>query len=91
MELKIGILYLGLHNQLKKTYGYNIITRKEFFGKIGKHFQTPKNLRPLILNEMIKKNLIKKIDRDNIEILNIDIDIDKPEGCHELYKMVGLI
>lgn len=89
MELKVGILYLALHNQLRKCYGCHIITRKEFFGKIGKHFMTPKNLRPLILKEMCKQNLIKQIDRDNIEILHIDINIET--DCNKLYKMVGLI
>jgi len=88
LELKVGILYLSLHNQLKKSYRYRIITRKEFFGKIGMHFMTPKNLRPIILREMVKKKLIKKIGRDNLEILPINIDIEK--DCSELYKMVGL-
>ena len=88
-NLKIGLLYLGLHNQLVKKYGANnLMTRKEFFEKIGRHFLLPKNLRPLIIIEMVEKKLIEKIDRDNIRILKYEIDIEK--DVSKLYKLAGL-
>ena len=88
-SLKIGLLYLGLHNQLVKKFGVNnSMSRKEFFEKIGRHFLLPKNLRPIIILEMIDKKLIEKIDRDNIRILECEIDIEK--DANKLYKLVGL-
>ena len=88
-KLEIGLLYLGLHNQLIKKFGVDhIITRKEFFCKLGKHGQIPKPLRPIVTIEMIEKKLIEKVDRDNIKILKCDIDIEK--DASKLYKIAGL-
>jgi len=88
-KLEIGLLYLGLHNQLIKKFGVDhIITRKEFFCKLGKHGQIPKPLRPIVAIEMIEKKLIEKVDRDNIKILKCDIDIEK--DASKLYKIAGL-
>lgn len=87
--LKVGLLYLGLHNQLLKKYGIDgIIKRKEFFCKLGKHGQIPKNLRHLVIKEMEDKKLIEKINRDEIKILKIDINIE--EDCNELYKLADI-
>jgi len=88
-SLKVGLLYLGLHNQLVKKFGVNnLMTRKEFFEKIGRHFLLPKNLRPIIIIEMTEKKLIERVDRDNIRILECEIDIEK--DVSKLYKLVGL-
>lgn len=89
---KIGLLYLSLHNQLKKKYGINsIISRKEFFCKLGKHFMIPIDLRYYILLEMVKTNLIEKINRDSIKILPCDIDIEKLEDRNKIVQLINLI
>jgi hypothetical protein len=76
--LPIKILYLSLHNQLKKIYGINrIITRKEFFCKLGKHSQVPKIARILVIKEMEEMNLIKQLNRENILILNCEWDLER--------------
>jgi len=78
-----------LHNQLIKKYGVNnLISRKDFFTKIGKHFLLPKTLRPIIIIEMTEKKLIERVDRDNLRILKCEIDIEK--DASKLYKLVGL-
>lgn len=88
-KIKIGILYLGLHNQLVKKFGVNhTLSRKEFFCKLGKHYIIPKNIRPLILDEMVKKELIERIDRDRLKVLPCEIDIEK--DSNKLYKMAGI-
>jgi hypothetical protein len=88
-RISIGILYLGLHNQLIKKYGENkIINRKEFFIKIGRHAQIPKKIRPLVLLEMENRNLIKKIDRDKIKILKEKVDLEN--NLKKLYKLAGI-
>ena len=87
--LKIGILYLGLYSQLVRKFGVNhIISRKEFFCKLGKHYLIPNSVRPLVLKEMEKKQLIKRIDRDNVQILACDIDLEK--NASELFKLAGI-
>jgi hypothetical protein len=86
VKLKVGLLYLGLHNQLVKTYGCIVISRKEFFGKIGKHYMLPKQLRHYVLKEMEESNLIEKVNRDEIKILPYEIDIE--ENYQELIKMI---
>ena len=87
--LKIGILYLGLHNQLVKKYGVNgIIKRKEFFCKLGKHGQIPKQIRHLVILEMQKKKLLELINRDEIKILQIDIDLER--DANKLFQLAGV-
>lgn len=89
-KLKIGLLYLGLHNQLVKKYGVNkTITRKEFFCKLGKHYMIPKDLRHYIVKEMEKASLIERLNRDEIKILHCDIDIEKDQD--KLYKILGFV
>ncbi|GEM_PF-1610745 len=87
--LKAGLLYLGLHNQLVKKYGAGtIISRKEFFEKIGRHYILPKVLRPLITKEMEQAELIRVVNRDNLEILPTDIDIEK--DSNKIYHILHM-
>lgn len=87
-SLKIGLLYLSLHNQLSKNADRNkILSRKEFFCIIGKHFLIPKSLRYLIIKEMVVKKLIKE-ENNNIRILNTDLDLKK--DTNKIYRMEGL-
>jgi len=84
-NLKIGILYLGLHNQMQKKYGVNaIIPRKFFDEKLGRFNHLHKKLRAVVLVEMEEKKLIEKIDRDNIRILPCEIDLERDMNklCH---------
>ena len=86
---KTGLLYLGLHNQLIKKFGEEgVVKRKDFFCKLGKHGQIPKNIRYLVIKEMEQKKLIKIINRDEIQIERIDIDIEK--DSNKLYEMAGI-
>jgi hypothetical protein len=88
-SLKLGILYLGLHNQLLKKFGSGaIIKRKEFFCKLGKHGQIPKNIRYLVIKEMEEKKLLELVNRDEIKILKIDIDIEKDSS--KLFQLAGI-
>lgn len=88
-NLKKGILYLGLHNQLIKKYGAGgIIKRKEFFCKLGKHGQIPKQIRYLVIKEMEKKELVEIVNRDEIKILEIDINLER--DANKLYEMAGI-
>ena len=89
MKIKIGILYLGLHNQLEKKFGENaLISRKELFTKLGRHSQIPKKLRPVVINEMEKKKLLKKVNRDYVQLIKLDIDIEKESN--KLNEIAGL-
>lgn len=88
-KLKIGLLYLSLHNQLIKRVGINrIINRKDFFCIIGKHFLIPKNLRYLIIKEMEYRKLINQITNDEIHILEYEFNLEK--DANKFYQMVGL-
>ena len=88
-DLKLGILYLGLHNQLVKKYGIEgIIKRKDFFCKLGKHGQIPKQIRYLVIKEMEEKKLLEIVNRDEIKVLKIDIDLER--DANKLYQMAGI-
>ena len=89
MGLNIGLLYLSLHNQLKKKVGLNrIINRKEFFTILGKHFLIPKNVRACIVKEMELMHLIKIVNRDTFKILDFNLDIEK--DANKFYKTLEL-
>lgn len=88
-KLKIGLLYLGLHNQLVKKYGEGrTITRKEFYEKIGRHYMLPKNLRPLIIKEMELGKLLKQVGRDKLQLSPREIDIEKESN--KIYCILGM-
>ena len=87
-SLKVRLLYISIHNQLNKNSGRDkLVTRKEFFCVIGKHFLVPKNLKYLVIKEMIDKNLIKE-ENHEFKILNTDLNLE--EDANKIYQMGGL-
>jgi len=88
-KIKEGILYLSLHNLLRKKFGINTtITKKELFCELGKHFLVPKPLRSIVIIEMEKRKLLKEVDRRNVEILVCEIDLEKDQN--KFYEQMGL-
>ena len=88
-KLKIGLLYVSLHNQLKKNMDINKeIDKKNFFCIVGKHFLIPKNLKIVIIKEMEELNLIKINKNERIKILRCDIDMKN--DVNKLYRMCGI-
>jgi len=88
-KIPIGLLYLSLHNLLKRKHGVNnIITRKEFFCELGKHYLVPKNLRPIIIKEMEEIKLIKQQPLGNILILKCEWDLEK--DVQEFYQRFNI-
>lgn len=84
-ELKVGLLYLALHNQLTKKYGVGgVITRKDFFAKVGRHHQIPKPLRHVVIKEMYEKKLIDVESRDIIRIKGCKLDLNR--DAHKLLR-----
>ena len=51
----------------------------------------PIDLRYYILLEMVKTNLVEKINRDSIKILPCDIDIEKLEDRNKIVQLINLI
>lgn len=87
--LPIKILYLALHNQLKKKFGINrVIERKEFYCKLGKHSQVPKIARVLVIKEMEEMGLIKQESRDRILILECEWELEK--DIKKFYEWMGI-
>ena len=83
------ILYLAFHNSLKKVHGVNhIVSRKDIFSKLGRQFLVPKPLRASCLIELERMNLLERVDRDNLKILDCQIDIETEPD--KFIKMLGL-
>jgi hypothetical protein len=88
-NLNIGILYISLHNLLRKKVGINrTISKKEFYCILGKHFIIPKNLRCVAIKEMEIRGLVKQENNENIKILNCDYDLEN--NINEWYQRVGI-
>ena len=87
--LNIALLYLSLHNLLKKKIGLNrYITRKEFYCILGKHFLIPKPTRCAVIREMELMNLVKAEGKDTLKILDYDLDIER--DVQKFYKTLEL-
>ena len=77
-KLDKKILYLSFHNSLRKKFGINrVVTKKEIIIKLGRQFLVPKHLREDAINELERMELLEKVDRNNIKILDCDICIEK--------------
>lgn len=89
MELKKSILYLSLHNSLKKIHGINRPVEKEKIKiKLGRQYLVPKRLRDEAIKELEKIGLIK-IKGNIIYILNGEFDLEnKP---NEFFKCIGML
>jgi len=88
-KLPIKILYLALHNQLKKKFGIDRTTPlKEFYCKLGKHSQVPKIARFLVIKEMEEMGLIKQKSRDNFLVLECEWDLER--DANKFYQWVGI-
>lgn len=82
-------MYLSLYNSLTKVYGVNrIITKKDFFTKISRHYLVPKPLRPLVLREMEKMKLLECNDNNEIQIMSYEINLHKE--VKKFYRDMGL-
>ena len=87
-DLNIGILYITLYNLLrKKVEADRIISRKDFFTILGKHYLVPKVLRDAVVREMEKRFLVEKMSRDSIKILECDYDLER--DTKKFYQMLG--
>ncbi len=87
-DLSIGILYISLYTLLRKKVDLDrIISRKEFFTILGKHYLVPRVLRDVVIKEMEKRELIEKVSRDSIRILECDYDLER--DANKFYEMIG--
>ena len=88
-ELNVGLLYISLHNLLRKKAGISrCISKKDFFTILGKHFLIPKNIRIVIIKEMEERKLVKQENQNNIKILDCEVDLEKDTS--KFYQRVGL-
>jgi hypothetical protein len=89
MNLNIGLLYLSLHNQLRKKIGLEgTITRKILFEKLGRHYLIPKNLRDVVIEEMKQRKMLKEVEKGKFKLIGGCLDIEK--DVSKIYKMAGL-
>lgn len=89
MGINISLLYVSLHNQLKKSVGLNrIITRKDFYTILGKHFLIPKNVRICVLKELELMNMVERIDKNTVKVLDYDLDIER--DVNKFYQTLKL-
>lgn len=88
-KINTNILYLCLHNLLKRRYGVDQeITKKELFCELGKHFLVPKKVKPLIIKEMEVLNLLKQQKGGTILILKNDFDLEN-DAC-KFFEYYGI-
>ena len=88
-QLNIGLLYISLHNLLKRRVGINrYISRKDFYTILGKHFLIPKNIRIVVIKEMEQRGLVKQETKNDIKILNCDLDMEN--NLSSWFQKVGI-
>jgi len=81
MEKEKGILYLVIHKKMEERVNMSrIYPKKDFFRMLGETFHVPKNMRIVVMKEMINKNLIEDLGtrrNNNLKVLKTDICINK--------------
>jgi len=87
-KLEIGLLYISLHNLLRKKVGINrYISKKDFYTILGKHFLIPKNIRIIVIKEMENKGLVTQ-EKEDIKILDCEWDLE--HNTNQWFQKVGI-
>jgi hypothetical protein len=88
--LKVDILYIALHNELTRDFGVNrIIPRKLVCIKLGRFHHLSNGLRQLVIKELEQKGILEVVNRDNVKILPLEIDL--VNNSTKLFELVGLL
>lgn len=81
------IFYLYIHTKLAERSTNSSLTYKEAVSYLHE-WRIPKHIRIIIIKELELLGLIKRINRDFIELKRPDINLD---NISELYSLVGLL
>jgi hypothetical protein len=88
-ELDICIFYLCVHKRIHEKVGLSGFMLKEnFYRLLGETYHIPKNLRVVILKEMVKYKMIEETDKRHIKVLPLMIDPE--ENANKFYDQLGL-
>lgn len=88
--LNLGLLYLSLHNQMRKKWGVNrIVSKKDFYAFLGRHFLIPKHIRDASIIELERMDLLERVDKHNIKIkgLNFNLEEDNQKIYNKFYLL----
>lgn len=81
-----GILYLCMHKRIHEKFGKHGEVRKEIlFRLFGEVYHVPKNLRPLVLKEMIEKKMLRPNGNNNSHLLILPLYADPEVEYNKLY------
>lgn len=88
-DISLNLLYISLHNLLLRKVGTDrMMTQKELFCHLGKHFLIPGKIKPVILKEMQNLKMIEKVDRYKIKVLECKWDLEK--DAQKFYEWAGI-
>ncbi len=87
MKEKIPIIYLEMHDRLFNKFGKEEFETKELIGIFGRVYHIRKNLRYAVLKDMIGFNLINKITKMRLSLIELKMDVN---NTSKVYKQVGL-
>ena len=79
------IFYLFLHSKLFYKFG-KVIKRKEVITYMFE-WRIPKKIRPLILEEMILLGLVKRVDRNFVEL---EMPKFNEDDCNCYFEKLGI-
>jgi len=81
------VFYFYIHHKLKEKYGELATLRIKEARSFLFEWRLPKNIRPLIIEELIMLNLIEKIDGRTIKLNKTKFIMD---DLREFYKVVEI-
>ena len=87
MKEKIPIIYLEMHDRLFKKFGKEEFETKELIGIFGRIYHIRKNLRYAVLKDMIGFDLINKITKMRLSLIELKMDVN---NTSKVYQQVGL-
>lgn len=82
------VMYHWIHQRLIKEVGCNYYKKTDFCVMMSRLYHTPKKFVPILINDMVDLKMVKVINKDDIEILPLRMDIER--DCNKIYHELGI-
>lgn len=87
MKRDVGLLYICVQKKLLENSKQNLISKKYACYLLANQFHIPQQLRYAILKEMENRGLVVSVNRQVIEIKELNEDL---EDTSTIFERVGL-
>lgn len=81
-------MYHWIHQRLVRDIGLCQYKKKDFCIMMSRLYHVPKKFVPILIFDMVSLQMVRDIDKDNLEVLPLRRDIE--EDCNKIYHEIGI-